>query len=325
MPAPHARERARQLAQPAVFKITNYDTVRRDLDLIDAWAPDLVIADEAQRIKNWDAKAARAMKQPRSRYALVLTGTPLENRLRELVSIVQFVDQHRLGPTWRFLEHHQIVADTGQLIGYRHLDEVATTPKPIVIRRRKAEVLDPLPPRREKVYLLPLTAPQWALHEEHAETVARIVARWQKQHTLSDRDQEILMAALQSMQMVCNSTYLLDAGQDHGSKIPELLRVLAEALADPDVKVVIFSQWLRSHELLARAIDAAGHRYVLFHGGVPARHRGPLVKRFKTDPNCRALIIGQRLAHARRQRAQAPREPSSAASASVPAIFASSV
>ena len=244
------RERARQFAQPVAFKITNYDTVRRDLDLINAWAPDLVIADEAQRIKNWETKAARAMKQIRSRYALVLTGTPLENRLRELVSIVQFVDQHRLGPTWRFLERHQITADSGQVVGYRHLDEVAVTLKPILIRRRKAEVLDQLPPRREKVYLLPLTAPQRALHEEHEETVARIVARWKKQHFLSDRDQKILMAALQSMRMVCDSTYLLDPRQDHGTKIPELLRVLDEALSDPDVKVVIFSQWLRSHQLV---------------------------------------------------------------------------
>ncbi len=284
------RERARQFAAPATFKITNYDTVRRDLELINAWVPDLVIADEAQRIKNWDTKAARAMKQVRSRFALVLTGTPLENRLRELVSIVQFVDQHRLGPTWRFLERHQITADTGQVVGYRHLDEVAATLAPILIRRRKSEVLDQLPPRREKVFLLPLTAPQRVLHDEHAEVVARIVARWKRQHFLSERDQKILMAALQSMRMVCDSTYLLDPKQDHGNKIPELLRVLGDLLADPDLKVVIFSQWLRSHELLSTALDNAGHGYVLFHGGVPGRQRGALVKRFRTDPACRVFL-----------------------------------
>jgi superfamily II DNA or RNA helicase len=284
------RERARQFAQPVRFKITNYDTVRRDLDLIKAWAPDLVIADEAQRIKNWDTKAARAMKQIRSRHALVLTGTPLENRLRELVSIVQFVDRHRLGPTWRFLEHHQITADNGQVIGYRHLDQVAATLAPILIRRRKAEVLDQLPPRRDKAYLLPLTASQRELHEEHAEIVARIVARWNRQHFLSDRDQKRLMAALQCMRMVCDSTYLLDPQQDQGHKIPELLRVLGDLLADADVKVVIFSQWLRGHELLSNALDDAGHGYVLFHGGVPAKKRGALVKRFKSDPACRVFL-----------------------------------
>ena len=284
------RVRAQQFAQPGEFKITNYDTVRRDLDLLNAWAPDLVIADEAQRIKNWETKAARAMKQIASRYALVLTGTPLENRLSELVSIVQFVDQHRLGPTWRFLDRHQIVADNGRVVGYRHLDEVAATLAPILIRRRKTEVLDQLPPRREKVFLLPLTPPQRALHEEHAETVARIVARWKRQHFLSDRDQKILMAALQSMRMACDSTYLLDPRHDHGTKIPELMRVLETALADPETKAVVFSQWLRSHELLARALEDSGHGYVLFHGGVASRRRGDLVKRFRTDPACRVFL-----------------------------------
>ena len=84
-------------------KITNYETLARDVDLIAAWAPDLVIVDEAQRIKNWNTIAARALKRIDSPYAMVLTGTPLENRLEELISIVQFVDQHRLGPTWRLL------------------------------------------------------------------------------------------------------------------------------------------------------------------------------------------------------------------------------
>jgi len=275
------RERATQFAQPAVFKITNYDTVRRDLDLINAWAPDLVIADEAQRIKNWDTKAARAMKQLQSRYALVLTGTPLENRLRELVSIVQFVDRYRLGPTWRFMERHQITADNGQVVGYKRLDEVATTLAPILIRRRKTEVLDQLPPRTEKVYMLPLTAAQLAFHEEHAETVARIVARWKKHHFLSVRDQKILMAALQSMRMVCDSTYLLDPQQDHGNKIPELLRVLDEALGDQDVKVVIFSQWLRSHELLSPGPRGRWLRLCAVPRrctGAPARRSGKAVQ-----------------------------------------------
>jgi len=69
-----------------------------------------------------------------------------------------------------------------------------------------------------------------------------------------------------------------------------MLCVLEETLAEPDVKVVIFSQWLRSHELLSRALDAAGHEYVMFHGGMPGRRRGALVRRLKTDPACRVFL-----------------------------------
>ena len=90
-----------------IFKIVNYDVIHRDLTAIRNWAPDLIILDEAQRIKNWKTRAARTVKRLVSQYAIVLTGTPLENRLEELISIVQFVDQHRLGPTWRLLDEHQ--------------------------------------------------------------------------------------------------------------------------------------------------------------------------------------------------------------------------
>src|SRR5207244_3589183 len=107
------RSRDEGLRAESFCKIMNYDTVYRDLDLITAWSPDLVILDEAQRIKNWNTRTARSVKKIASPYAMVLTGTPLENRLEDLVSIVQFVDQHRLGPTFRFLHDHQILDEFG--------------------------------------------------------------------------------------------------------------------------------------------------------------------------------------------------------------------
>ncbi len=103
--------------------------------------------DEAQRIKNWNTVAARALKSIESPYAIVLTGTPLENRLEELLSIVQFVDRHRLGPTWRLRHDHQALDESGRVIGYRNLDRIGKTLAPILLRRRKAEVMSQLPPR----------------------------------------------------------------------------------------------------------------------------------------------------------------------------------
>src|SRR5260370_40076761 len=122
---------------PTFFKITNYDTVHRDLDLIRDWAPDFVILDEAQRIKNWNTRTARSVKRIASPYALVLTGTPLENRLEELISIVQFVDRYRLGPTFKLLPEHQM-RDAGRKgTGYRGLDHIGQTLRPILVRRLK--------------------------------------------------------------------------------------------------------------------------------------------------------------------------------------------
>ncbi len=271
-------------------KITNYEKLRSDLDLIQDWAPELVIVDEAQRVKNWNTIAARAIKRIDSPYAIVLTGTPLENKLEELISIVQFVDQHRLGPTWQLLHEHTRRDESGRVTGYIGLDRIGQTLEPILIRRRKAEVLTQLPKRTDQQVLVPMTELQAALHEDNAQTAARIVQRWRASGFLSDTDQRRLTCALQNMRMACDSSYLLDQESDHGVKADELAALLDELFADPDEKVVIFSQWLRMHEVLIRRFEARGWGYVLFHGGVPSGKRQALVDRFRDDPECRLFL-----------------------------------
>lgn len=272
------------------FKITNYDTIHNDLDLISRWAPDLVVLDEAQRIKNWSTRTARSVKQIVAPYAIVLTGTPLENRLEELVSIVEFIDPFRLGPTFRFLDTHQLRDENGRVTGYRRLDRVADTLASIFLRRRKAEVLSQLPERLEKTFFVSMTPEQRKHHGENAEIVARIAAKWRRYHHLSEGDQRRLMIALQRMRMSCDSSYLLDESADHGTKSGEIATLLEEILEEPGTKVIVFSQWLRMHELLGRRIQEKGWPYVLFHGGVASRERGKLVERFREDPECRIFL-----------------------------------
>lgn len=301
-------QRQLQYREEVFCKITHYETLARDADLINAWAPELVIADEAQRIKNWNTIAARALKRIASPYALVLTGTPLENRLEELISIVQFVDQHRLGPTWRLLDEHQSRDDTGRVIGYRALDRIGQTLAPVMLRRRKAEVLTQLPERVDQRIFVPLTPEQRVHHDENGGIVTRIVSRWRKTGYLSDADQRRLQCALQNMRMVCNSTWLLDHETNHGHKIDELMTVLDELLDDPAAKAVVFSQWLGTHELISRRLgEARGQRawgHVLFSGSVPGDKRGALVEQFHHDPNCRLFLatdaggVGLNLQHA---------------------------
>ena len=239
-------------------KITNYETLRADLDLIAAWSPDLVIVDEAQRIKNWNTIAARALKRIDSPYALVLTGTPVENRLEELVSIVQFVDQHRLGPTWKLQHEHQLSDDHGRVIGYTGLERIGQALEPIMIRRRKAEVLTQLPSRTDQDLLVPMTLQQRAHHDENAGIVARIVERWKRMGFLTEKDQLRMTCALQAMRMACNSTWLLDRETDHGFKADELMSLLDGWLPDPDVKVVVFSQWVGTQDIVVRRLEARG-------------------------------------------------------------------
>lgn len=277
-------------AEDSFYKITNYDVIRRDADAIRKWGPDVVILDEAQRIKNWKTQRAQSIKRLDSKYAVVLTGTPLENRLEELHSIVEFVDRYRLGPMFRFLAEHQHVDGTGRTIGYRNLDRIGKTLASVLIRRTKRQVLPQLPERLDKNYFVPMTQEQMEHHEENRAIVARIAAKWRRFGFLSEADQRRLMIALQNMRMSCNSTYLLDKKTDFGYKADELLAVLRESFERPADKAVVFSQWLGTHELLLSRLESAGIGYALFHGRIDSKDRRSLIMQFKEDPKCRVFL-----------------------------------
>jgi SNF2 family DNA or RNA helicase len=103
-------------------------------------------------------------------------------------------------------------------------------------------------------------------------------------------DQRRLMMALQNMRMSCDSTYLLDHETALGVKADECVTVLDDLFEEPASKVVVFSQWVRMHELLTRRLTKKRIGHVLFRGGVPGAQRQALVDRFREDAGCRAFL-----------------------------------
>jgi superfamily II DNA or RNA helicase len=277
--------------QAPAIKIANYEQLLRDLPAINAWGPDLLILDEAQRIKNRLTRAAVAVRRIDSPYLLVLTGTPLENRLDELHALVEVVDRHLLGPLFAFRERHAIVEDDShRVVGYRDLDHLAETLRPLLLRRTRAQVLKDLPPRTQEVRRVPLTDAQRQYHDEDREIVARLVHKWRRCKFLSEADQLRMTCALQRMRMVCDSTYLLEPAVDDNRKLAELEAILDAELADPGTKVVLFSAWLKAHELVQRLLERRGWGHVFLHGGVAGKDRQELVRRFRDDPACRVFL-----------------------------------
>src|SRR5687768_12524822 len=138
---------------------------------------DLIILDEGQRIKNWEAKTSAVIKGLKSPFALVLSGTPMENRLDELYSVVQFVDDRRLGPGFRFFNKHRLADEKGKVLGYHNLGELRETLKPVLLRRTRDSVRLELPPRTTEMVRIPPTDEQSELHGAHMRIVASIVAK----------------------------------------------------------------------------------------------------------------------------------------------------
>jgi superfamily II DNA or RNA helicase len=280
------KARLAQYARPTFYRLINYELVLRDLDELNAWQPDLIVLDEAQRIKNWESKTSRAVKKLRSRYALVLTGTPLENKLEELYSIVQFVDDRRLGPAFQFLHDHRVLDDQGNLLGYRRLETIREKLEPIFLRRTRAEVLSQLPERTDTTVFVEMADAQRGPYAEQQYTLARLVNK----KALTEVDRRRILCCLANLRMLCDSTFLFDKQTNVSPKLDEFAELVRELTASGPHKVVVFSQWEVMLRKAAEVLDRQQVGYALLHGKLPGRERRTVLEKFRDDPACRVFL-----------------------------------
>ncbi|HLE90250.1 MAG TPA: SNF2-related protein, partial [Anaerolineales bacterium] len=271
------------------FKIINYELVRHDMDELLKLRPDLIILDEAQRIKNWRAKTAMMVKSLPSRYAFVLTGTPLENRIDELYSIFQFLDPRILGPLWhfndRFYELEKRESGTYKILGYKNIDQLRALIKPYILRRTRDEVLKDLPPRTDNNFFVEMTDPQWDAYNQFKEKLAKLLSA-SKRRPLTPKERELLLMYLIKMRLICNALALHDKDiepkdrEKTGPKLTELEEILTEEIASNGHKAVVFSQWANMLAFTEPALQRIGLGYVKLTGNVPSAKRGDLIQKF---------------------------------------------
>ena len=286
-------QRRELLAKTVPYKIASYNSIAQDLKNLNSLQTDMVIMDEVQRLKNWNTQIARAVRRIHSNYVLVLSGTPLENRLEELYSIVELVDQFLLSPYYLFRDRYLVTDETGRTVGYRNLQEVAKRIRPVLIRRSKQDVALQLPKRIDKNLFVPMTQEQIDVHNELKLQAARLVAKWHRMHFLSELDRKQLLLILSQMRMTCDSLFVLNERHRADTKVEEVLNILDEAgvLSDENSqKVVIFSQWERMTRLIAQELEHSGVEYVYLHGNVPPRERRERVENFCKSPSARVFL-----------------------------------
>jgi len=282
-----ARKAAYAEAPPVL--VTSYELARADEAELSDLAPDLIVLDEAQRVKNWRTRTAAVVKGLRSRFAFVLTGTPLENRLDDLYSLMQVVDPERFGPLWRFNEEFTTLDTGGRPTGYRNLDRLRERIAPVVLRRRKEEVLKDLPERIVSRLTVPMTPAQTGIHEDAEGIASRLLAILRKR-PLSPVEEQRLMRAFQRMRMACDAAGLVDQETKGAPKLDELERLLEEICLGDGRKVVVFSEWERMQAMAAEVCERVGLGYVRLHGGVASGARGRLIDQFREDPRCQVFL-----------------------------------
>jgi superfamily II DNA or RNA helicase len=276
-----------QYANDCFFTVCNYEQVLRDILSIERVNWDLIILDEGQRIKNWEAKTSRVIKGLRSRFALVLSGTPLENRLDELYSVVQFIDDRRLGPAFRFYNRHRILDEKGKVLGYKNLGELREKLRPVLLRRTRQSVRQQLPARSNEIIRITPTQEQLDLHGAHMLIVSRIT----RKKFLTEMDLLRLQKHLLMCRMSANSTFLVDKqAPGYSSKLEELDNLFDQLFAEENRKVLIFSEWTTMLDLIEPLLRKRALRFVRLDGSVPQKLRQGLVHEFQNNPKCRLFL-----------------------------------
>jgi hypothetical protein len=282
-----AGERGAQYENGCFFTICNYEQVLRDILAIERAKWDLIILDEGQRIKNWEAKTTQTVKSLRSPFALVLSGTPLENRLDDLFSVVEFIDDRRLGPAFRFYNRHRVTDEKGKVLGYKDLDVLRQMLRPVLLRRTRSSVMKDLPPRTTEIVRIAPSDEQACIEVEQMKIVSAIV----RKPYISEMDLLRLQKALLMARMNADSTFLVDKHPPgFSTKLERLQELLEELAAEEERKIVLFSEWTTMLGLIERQIRRIRLDYVRLDGSVPQKKRQQLVHQFQRDPTCRVFL-----------------------------------
>ncbi|MEI9893112.1 MAG: DEAD/DEAH box helicase [Chthoniobacter sp.] len=266
--------------EEAELVVTSYPLLRRDIERYRDWEFDAAILDEAQHIKNPDSQNAQAACALRAKFRFLLTGTPIENSLRDLWSLMHFLMPGYLGSAKDFRERYEREIQNDPLGGAakRLLQRI----RPFVLRRTKRVVATELPEKIEQVSYCELTPQQKDVYAELVKTTRR---------TLSDlagaKDQgkariTMLTALLRLRQACCDLRLLGQEGieQEQASAKIELLRELLAEAVDGGHRVLIFSQFVSMLTLLREALTADEIPYCYLDGST--KDRAAEVDRFQT-------------------------------------------
>ncbi|MWA10426.1 DEAD/DEAH box helicase [Streptomyces sp. BA2] len=269
------------------FVLTTYGTMRTSAPELATHAWGLVVADEAQHVKNPHAATAKALRTIPSAARVALTGTPVENNLSELWALLDWTTPGLLGPLKSFRARHARLVEGGEFAeNDEAMERLARLVRPFLLRRKKSDpgIAPELPPKTETDHPVTLTREQASLYEAVVrETLARIEAS----EGIARRG--LVMKLLMALKQICNhpAQYLKDGeiatpgGRPRSGKL-ELLDELLDTILSEDGAVLVFTQYVEMARLLESHLSRRGIGSQLLHGGTPVARRQEMVDRFQS-------------------------------------------
>ncbi|MBB5782202.1 DEAD/DEAH box helicase [Nonomuraea jabiensis] len=261
------------------FVLTTYGTMRLDVARLAAHPWGLVVADEAQHVKNPASGTAKALREIPAAARVALTGTPVENNLSELWAILDWTTPGLLGPLGRFRSRWAKPVESGDGETAERLSRLVG---PFLLRRRKSDpgIAPELPPKTETDRPVALTTEQAGLYEA---VVRESMAQIAEARGMARRG--LIVKLLTGLKQICNhpAQYLHETAPrlaGRSGKL-ELLDELVDTIVAEDGAVLVFTQYVTMARLLERHLTARGVAVQLLHGGTPVARREEMVERFQ--------------------------------------------
>jgi superfamily II DNA or RNA helicase len=265
--------------------ITTYGMIRQSIDVFRKFEFDYAVLDEAQAIKNVDSLASKAVRLLKARHRLALSGTPVENRIAELWSLMDFINPGLVG---RLPKLRAVGPATAEAISEMST-AVARALRPLILRRTKEQVLPELPEKVEQTLRCDLEAPQRKLYDELRDHYRGLLEKKIAADGLGKSKIVALEALLRLRQAACHPG-LLDNKKvsEPSAKLDCLLEQLEEVVAEGH-KALVFSQFTSLLAIVKSRLDELGLKYEYLDG--KTRNRQAPIERFQNDPGVGAFLI----------------------------------
>jgi SNF2 family DNA or RNA helicase len=270
--------------------ITTYGLLQRDLETIKQVQWSGIILDEAQNIKNPDTRQARAARSLEGDYRFALTGTPVENNVGELWSVMEFLNPSFLGTKEQFRKNFFLPIQTGRDTSVA--GSLRRLTSPFILRRLKTDtsIIADLPEKMESKVFCTLTSEQTALYEQVAKDAYKLI---ETADGIGRRG--VILATLSKLKQVCNhpAHFLGDGSAATGlsGKLARLTEMLEEVIVSGD-RALVFSQFTEMGKILQHhLLQCFGEEVLFLHGGTPQRQREMMVERFQNSNNGPRIFI----------------------------------
>lgn len=254
--------------------ITTYGTLKNDENEYEKLQFDYCIIDEGQNIKNPTSKTTLSVKKINSKCNFALTGTPIENNLMELWSIFDFVMPGFLFTKERF---------KGKFIQNKNTEELKSLITPFILRRVKEYVLDELPEKIEKKYLVDMTTKQKSIYKSYVKEI--------KEKLKSSKGNINMLTFITKLREVCLDPSLIMDDYNGGSGKINALMELLDNYIDGNKKILVFSQFTSALKNIEKNLEEVGINYIYLDGSIGSKERGELVKKFNEDPLISVFLI----------------------------------